>query len=243
MATSFWETAGAPVVQAGLGMFSAREAEKAGEEKLRRAGGPLFDTQMSVAGQALNRAGGLDPAAVARERFNQQQSILAPGYEQQMQSLQRQMRARGQGGIASFAPVPGTQATPGVPINPQLAALAAAQAGEKAKSAYGSLNEGEEQISRMLQRSGMLQSQALGARGTALRQLPPKAPGFLSQLAGAGTKLLGTPGGTQAVGKGLSSAYDWAKNILGGGGMFGNYSGGAEWSPFQKVDWSTELGD
>ena len=210
MAISFWENVAPGAVQAGVGMLSQRDAQREAEERLRRAQGPLYDATLSQAGKSLSLAGSMDPAAAARDRFNQQQALLAPGYDRDMQNLQRMATLRGQSGISSYSPVPGTQQVPGgAPINPQMAALLAAQSGEKAQSAYNSLNQGEQQLDRLISRSGMLQGQAQGQRSTgqaAMSQIPVKKS-FLSQV-------LGNQNTIGMLGKGLGWLLgdgDWAR--------------------------------
>jgi len=243
MAISFWENVAPGAVQAGVGMLSQRDAQREAEERLRRAQGPLYDATLSQAGKSLSLAGSMDPAAAARDRFNQQQALLAPGYDRDMQNLQRMATLRGQSGISSYSPVPGTQQVPGgAPINPQMAALLAAQSGEKAKSAYDSLNQGEQQLDRLISRSGMLQNQAQGQRSTgqaAMSQIPvKKSP--LTQILGGLPGLLGNKDTMGMLGKG----FGW----LTGGGMQGTagsnmsdpygYGGGVGFGDLRQQDFT-----
>lgn len=189
---SFWDTMGPGMLQLGGGFVGQRMAANRAEADLRKAQGPLYDKTMNLAGQSLSLAGGMDPQAMAAQRFAQQQALLAPGQEADVQALMRQLAARGQLGVASHGAVAGTAATPGVPMNPQLAALYAAQAGAKAKSAYDSQREGEAYLDSLLRRSGMLQGQAQTARSTGqtARNYMPGKPSIAETLLKGGMNLL-----------------------------------------------------
>lgn len=161
---SFWETMGPGLFETGLGLYTGKLEKDRAEKQLRRAQGPVFDQSQRLAGQTLSRAEGMDPKTMAAERFAAQQELLAPGNELAKQKLMRELQARGMLGAASFAPVPGTVAQPGVAMNPQLAALFAAQEGAKAKSAFDSLAEGEQQLDRLVNRGGALSRSAEASR-------------------------------------------------------------------------------
>ena len=212
---SFWDRLGPGLLQTGMGVYGGRQANKADEERLRRAQGPLYDQLMSQAGTSLSAAGSMDPKALGAERFATQQGLLAPGMEAQRAQLMRELQARGQLGTATFQPVPGTVATPGVPMNPQLAALYAAQEGAKAKSAYESLGEGERYLDTLLNRSKSLQGAAQTARSTGAQVTPyKKTTGGM--IAGGLTSLLKDPRAASAVWQGakkipgmLGEGWDW----------------------------------
>ena len=197
---------------AGTGALQQREAARASS---RRAGelGAAAAPYSQAAQQQLQMGLTRDPQQMAQERFTQQQALLAPGYQQQEQDLLRRLQATGQGGIASFGAVAGTQQTPGQAINPQLAALYAAQAGEKAKSAYGAQAEADTQIENLLRRSGMLQQGAAAAQGARRAAQPQyERPSTMSQILGGASSLLQN------------------KDAL--GSIIGLFGGGASANPF-----------
>lgn len=231
MSTSFWDQIAPGIGQAGGGMLSSYFTGKDDENRLKRAQDPLYGQAMGQARQSLGLAGAMDPVAAAKQRFEQQQGLMAPGRERDMQSLQRRLAAQGQGGIASFEPVPGTVAAPGQSMNPQMAAMLAAQEGAKSQSAYDALSQGEQQLDRLIGRSGMLQQQAQGQRASNLAT-QPRRPSFGSQVAGAMPGILGNKQVMGMLGKGIGRLFEG----FGGGGRFGQFSGGDEWAPFQRVD-------
>lgn len=200
---SFWDTMGPGMLQIGGGYLGQRMAANRAESDLRKAQGPLYDQLMGQAGKSLALAGNMDPQAMAAQRFAQQQALLAPGKEADIQALMRQLVARGQLGVASHGAVAGTAATPGVPMNPQLAALYAAQAGATAKSAYDSQREGEDYLNNLLRRGGMLQSQAQNARSTGVdaRRYMPSKPSVGETLLKGGMNLLKDPSVRGMLGK------------------------------------------
>lgn len=196
---SFWEElkpfGPGLLEQAGTLYGQSREAQ-AREKLLRRAQGPLYDTQQQMAGQSLGLARGTDPKAMAAERFASQQALVAPGNERDMQRLMAELQRKGMLGLSSFAPVPGTVATPGQGMNPHVAALLAAQQGAKERSAFDSLREGEQYLDQLVRRGGALQGQAQGARSAGQLamergQIAGRKPNITDQLLRGGMKLLG----------------------------------------------------
>ena len=229
---SFWDTVGPGLLQTGGNIYLRQKAAQEAEDRLRRAQGPLYNQTQDLAGQTLNLAQGMDPAKMAADRFAQQQAILEPGMQADQLALFRQLQAKGLLNAASFAPVAGTLNTTGGPMNPQMAALFAAQQGAKSQAAYQSLGEGQQYLNDLLQRSGMLQGQGQRAQATgqtAMGQIPAK-PSIAAQIVGGGMDILKDPSARSAVWNAvkkipgmLGSAGDWLGEIS----MpdFGTYSG------------------
>jgi hypothetical protein len=188
----FWDNTGQwgpGLFNTVAGLYTSNEANKEAEERMRRAQGPMYDTVMGASANALSLAGNMDPKAHAAERFNAQQELLAPGNEREENTLMRKLHAKGLLGVASFDPVPGTKPTPGVALNPYMAAMMAAREGAKAKSAYDALGEGEKYLDRLLDRSGQLERRAQTARSTgqrALQTIPSRSAQTLQLLQGLG---------------------------------------------------------
>jgi hypothetical protein len=232
---SFWDTMGPGLLQIGGNAFLGSRASKEAEERLRRAQGPLYDTQQTMAGKSLALAGSMDPTAMAADRFAQQQALVAPGNEAARLALMRELQSKGMLGTASYAPVAGTVNTTGAPMNPQMAALLAAQEGAKAQASYGSLKEGNDYLTQLLGNSGMLQRQAQDARTSGIRAqfgdrytgLPAK-PSLSEQVIKGGLNLLkdpkardavmgavkGIPGMLGSVNKWLFPAGDYSGNYM-----------------------------
>lgn len=210
---SFWEKFGPGMLQLGGGYLGERMAARRGEAELRKAQGPLYDQLMGQAGRSLSLAGSMDPQVMAAQRFAQQQALLAPGMEADRQDLMRQLQKQGLLGVSSFSPVPGTVATPGVAMNPHLAALYAAQEGAKAKSAYDAQREGEAYLDSLLRRSGMLQGQAQVARSTGqmARGYLPSKPSIGETLLRGGMSLLKDPRALKSVTGMIGSGIDWLR--------------------------------
>jgi len=228
---SFWDSIGPGLIQTGGNIFLDRAAAKRKEDLLRRAQGPLYDQQQAQAGQALTAAGNLDPNAMAAQRFKQQQELVAPGNEAEKLALFRQLQAKGMLDSASFAPVAGTASTPGVAMNPQMAALFAAQAGAKNQAAYQSMGEGQQYLNDTLQRAGMLQNQANSNRASGINAMTAaqiNKPTLTEQLLKGGMNILKDPRARDT----LMSSIKNIPDLLKGGasavsGMFG--SGGTGW--------------
>jgi hypothetical protein len=190
MATSsFWDGLGTGLLQTGVGVLAGKESEKAMLERLKAARGPLYDQEIGLASKSLGLAGGMDPKAMAAERFAAQQGLVAPSNEADEQALMRKLQAKGMLGVASHQAVPGTAATPGVAMNPHMAALYAAQAGAKNKAAYDSLGEGEKYLDQLLNRSSKLQAGADDRARAIYNITPPKQSTSSRLLQGAGSLL------------------------------------------------------
>lgn len=224
---SFWDEIGPGLLQTGGNIYLRNRASKEAESRLRRAQGPLYDQQQRLAGESLNLAGGMDPTAMAADRFAKQQALVEPGNQADLLALQRQLQAKGMLDSASFAPVAGTVSTPGVAMNPQLAALFAAQQGAKERASYNSLREGNDYLDQLLNRSGMLQRQAQGAQATgqqALNQIPAK-PSITEQIVKGGVNILKDPKARESVMAAIKGAPDFVRNLPGNvKGLFGDLS-------------------
>ena len=213
--SSFWDSIGPGLVNTGLGVLRKRYDKKDQDERQRRAQGPLYDQQIGLAGTALNRAASLDPQAVAQERFNAQQALLAEGDRGAEEALMRRLVAQGQSGIASYGGQAGAQQTPGQPINPQLAALYAAREARNAQSAFDSLNEGEAQIDRQVQRANTLSGQAENTRATRLPTTPSR-PSTTSQILSGAAKLLQQPNAIPGLFSAVGDIWGSLKGAFGG---------------------------
>jgi len=214
MATIDWGQIGQGLLRTGGNFWLQAQKRKQAEDELRRAQGPLYGQQQKLAGQSLALASGMDPRAMADERFKAQQALLAPGNAAAEQELMRRLQAQGLLGLSSFAPVPGTVQTPGVAMNPHLAALYAAQEGARSKSAYDALREGEGYLDRLVGRTGTLQGQANAAQqaGMFARAGMPQKPSIGQTLVSGGLKLLQDPKTVKTIGGLLGSAGDWLRD-------------------------------
>jgi len=215
MANNFWDTVGPGLLSTAGGFYGARQEQKQAEEDLRRSQGPLYDQMMGMAGTSFGQAAGMDPRAMAADRFKAQQALVEPGNEAQRLQLMRELQKKGMLGAGSFAPVAGTTATPGVAVNPQMAALLAAQEGAKSRAAYESLGEGEQYLDRLLGRGSKLASTATTARGENLAQR--QRAGVKSQ-GGIGSQLLSAVLKDPKMAMGmLGQGLDFLKGLGGGG--------------------------
>jgi len=226
---SFWDRIGPGMVQTGGNYMLGRRTASDSESLLRRAQGPLYDQQQAMAGGALNLAQNMDPNAAAAERFGQWEKLTAPGDEAKRLELMRVLQKQGMLGAASYAPVPGTVATPGVPVNPQMAALFAAQAGARERAAYNSMKERHQYQDNPLNRGGMLQRSAQGARSTgqnAMQQVTQK-PSIGQSILRGGMDIMKDKGGRDAILAAIKGAPAFVRNLPGTmSGMFGDLS---EW--------------
>lgn len=212
---------GPGLLQGGIGLFNQSNANKEAENRLKQAQGPLYNQTMGAAGNSLNLATSMDPKAMAADRFSAQQGLVQQSNEADIQKLQRELVAKGQSGIASHGAVAGTDpSATGQPMNPQLAALYAAQAGAKNKAAYNSLNEGEQYLNNLVNRSGMLQNQAAAQYNNGARQVAtlPSKSSQTSSMLNTGLGFLKDSGllssAFSGLGSGLSSLFsgsDWSR--------------------------------
>lgn len=222
--SDFWRNMGKQGMMGGLfdlgaGIYSTNQANKEASSRLRQAQGPLYDKAMSAAGTTLDRAGSFDPRAAGRERFNAAQGLLAGADSKSLDDLMRRLHVQGQSGIGSFSGV----APGGAAVNPQMEAYFKAKADRDARMAYDSLGEGEAQLDRQLNRSGMLQQQAAQRQNTGIQAQstqPSRSAQTLNLLRGAGSILKDT--GL------LNDGLDWLKNTFGNGAS--DYWGGSDFS-------------
>jgi len=211
---SFWDNLGPGMLRTGGEFLLGQRAAGDAENRMRRAQGPLYDQMIGQAGKSLSLAGGMDPAAMAADRFKQQQALVAPGDEAARLKLMRELQAKGMLGTASFEPVAGTVPS-GVALNPQMAALLAAQEGAKAQASYRSLDEGEQYLDNLLRRGGTLQSGANQARaqGQVALQTIPKRQSPLDALLKSGVGLLKNKETAKALPGMFRGGMDWLRNI------------------------------
>jgi len=212
--------------QAGSLYGQQRQASER-EKLLRRTQGPLYDQQQKLAGESLSLARGADPKAMAAERFAEQQKLLAPGNEADMNNLMQMLQSRGLLGLSSYSAVPGTQQQ-GAPVNPYVASLLAAQQGAKSRSAFDSLKEGEQYLDQLVRRGGALSGQAQqgqAAQQYALQQaqIRGRKPNITDTLLKGGMKLLGNKPAQDAIWEQLKRV----PGLLGFGGG-GDYFGGTD---------------
>lgn len=217
---SFWDQVGPGLfgtgVSTGVNILGEQRAGRQQQKLVRDVRGPLYDQQNQLAAQSLGLAAGADPQKMAAERFAAQQALLAPGDEAQRQDLMRQLQKQGLLGAASFEAVPGTAATPGVAMNPHMAALFAAQAGARQKSAYDSLREGEQYLDQLIKRSDTLQAGNRQMTTAALQNkvLTPKPSIAGTALKGA-SGLLQNKGVQKALFEGLKGLPGMFKGLFG----------------------------
>jgi hypothetical protein len=239
----FWrraadETPG--MLNLGVGLWGNNAARKEATNELNTAQGPEYQAAMGASQGALARAGSMDPQAAAQQRYNQAQGLLKGGDAASEDQLMRMLHSRGLLGVSNFNPnqksimVPGFDPatmggmpTGGAAVNPHMAAFYAARNARDGRMAYQSLDEGEAQTDRLLQRSGRLQNQANQGRDSTLQArdtIPSKAAGT-AQLLKSGLGLMKETGLLKDLPGMFRSGYDW----LGGKtGMWGGNSGGPE---------------
>lgn len=194
MPASFWDnvnwgSVGPGLLSAGIGVLSGKESDQEKQRRLQQAQGPLYDQEIGLASKSLALAGGMDPKAMAADRFAAQQGLVAPSNEADEQALMRKLQAKGMLGVASHQAVPGTAPQPGVAMNPYMAALYAAQAGAKNKAAYDSLGEGERYLDSLLNRSTKLQAGAADRTRAMYNIMPTERSTSSRLLEGAGALL------------------------------------------------------
>lgn len=211
MATQdFWGNIGSGLLGTGAGYMTTKAGEKDDERRKAASQDPLFMQMQNAAGQSMSLAGNTDPKAHAAERFGAQQALVEPGNKAKELEVLRRLHASGTSGLGSNAPVAGTVSTPGQPVNPQLAALYAAQQGAKETASYNSLREGEGYLNNMLSRAGMLSNAGNNRRTQNLAATPSKSPGMGTQLlSGLAGSLMKNPGM-------LGQGFDAIKSLFGG---------------------------
>jgi hypothetical protein len=190
----------------GVGLYGSNAGRNEAKERINASGMAEFD---AASRSALAQAGSMDPRAAAAERFGAAQGLLAPKDATDMQALQRMLHAQGQGGAATYGGVePG-----GAPINPQMAAYLAEKNKRDALLAYHSLEQGENQTDRMLQRAGMLQGQANARQNTAQGNKVPSRSTANFNLLRAGGDLFKDLGGLNGIGGLFQSGGNWLSGL------------------------------
>lgn len=219
MDQDFWRRAekGVPgMFDLGAGLYGMNAGQKEGQQRLNAAQDPLYRQASTASGAALTAAGNMDPRAAAAERFNAQSGLLAGKDSADEASLMRMLHAKGMLGAASFNPgVEGVNPT-GTPMNPQMAAFYAARGGRDARMAADSLDFGDNQVDRMLKRSGMLGDQAANRQRSGIAaqgMIPSRTAANVNLLKGVGDVMKNT-GVLKDVGGLFGKGYDW---LTGGG--------------------------
>lgn len=223
----FWrraEAAAPGMLELGVGLWGNRAGRKAAQGDLNAAQGPEYQAAMGASQEALRRAGSMDPKAAAAERYGAAQGLLKGGDAASEDQLMRMLHSRGLLGVSNFNPnqksdlVPGFDPatmggmpTGGVAVNPHVAAFHAARNARDGRMAFESLREGEDQVGRMLDRSGRLQTQANNQRASTLdarATVPSKSVGT-AQLLKGGVNLARETGLLKALPGMLGKGYDW----------------------------------
>ncbi len=233
----FLKKAGPGMLDFGLGMYSKNAAQKEAAQRLAQAQGPIYQQATNAASGMLTSAGGFDPNAFAADRFKQQQALLDPVYAKQTSDLMSTLRGRGQLGIATYNPGVEGITPNGTAMNPQLAALFAAQNAQRSKDAYGSLDQGQQYLDKTLDRAGMLQRTAANAQDTGLQaaRTQPSRAAANAELLKGGVGVLKDAGVlkdifSKAPGM-ISSGVGWLKDWWNGGpSLLGGFDTSSDFS-------------
>lgn len=238
---SFWSAAIPGMLNIGTGLYTSNLAMDEAKKRLAAAQGPLFNQANNAASGMLSAAtGGFDPQAFATQRFNAQQALVQPKNDADVANMMTALRAKGQLGLGVTNPgIEGYTPTPGVTVNPMMAALFAGQSAGRNQAAYNSMGEGQRYIDSLLNRSGMLSRQAQQVQQTGLTanaQVPSRAA-QVKQLLSGGLDVLKNTGITKKIPGLFGDAYDWLGNTTGlwqasgGSPDFANYA-------FSNEDWT-----
>lgn len=189
--SDFWRRMGqaAPgLFDLGVGLYGRNAAEKEAAGRLGKAQGPLYGQAMNLASGQLAAGGNFDPRAAAAERFNAQRGLLAGPDAKAEADMMRMLHSKGMLGSANYNPgVEGI--APGTLMNPHMAAFYAGRGARDARMAADSLDGGEAQLDRYLNRAGMLQRTASGTQSTGLeaqRTQPSRSASNMNLLKSAG---------------------------------------------------------
>lgn len=221
---AYWDKLGPGMVDLGLNYFGDLLKKKQTDKMLSTAQGPLYSKLQGAAGAGLDTLGSLDPNAIAKQQFDQQQALMAPGNQAAYLDLMRDLQSKGMLGMASYKPVAGT-ASQGGSMNPMLAALFAAQEGARSKAAYEALGEGQKavtstvgNITNLSGAGNAAQTSGVGAVNAGL--ITPK-PSILDTIIKGGTNAMSKPGGPTAVWEGIkavpglfSQGTNWLQQFL-----------------------------
>jgi len=167
--SDFWGKLGPGLLNLGAGLYTSSLANKDAASKLTAAQGPVYNAATSGTAATLGDAGNFDPNAFAAQRFAQQQALVAPVQQKQVSDLTRQLYARGMLGAGVYNPGVEGYTPNGSVVNPQLAALYAAQAAQQSKDAYGALDQGQNYLNTLVSRANSLNSIAGNAQATGIR--------------------------------------------------------------------------
>lgn len=213
----FWSKVTPGLLNLGLGLYNKNQAQNEAESRLRAAQGPVYKAATDGATGLLSAAGA-NPDALAADRFAQQQALVKPVQDRQLADLQAMLRARGQLGIGVYNPGIEGFSPNGMLVNPQLAAYYAAQAGQRSKDAYNSLDAGQTYASNLVNRAKSLQDLASNAQQTGIQAQntqPSRATGTAELLKG-GLGVLKDAGVFNNLPGMLSSGWDSIKGLFGG---------------------------
>jgi hypothetical protein len=223
----FWNTAGPGLLNLGVGLYNKNAAQKEAAGRLALAQGPLYGQAMGGAQATLGEAGNFNPDALATDRFNAGQALVAPVQQKQLADLQRMLYAKGMLGAANYNPGVEGITPNGTAMNPQLAAFYAAQNADQAKRAQAALGEGQTYANNLVSRAGNLQTIAGNAQGTGIAAQNTQPSGATSNgllLKGVTDILTKNPGL-------FKTGIDWLGGLFGGGGndtMLGGYNAGSD---------------
>ena len=209
--------------QTGFGMIGVNQAQKGQQTMLRELQGPNYGGFQSGAAGMLSQAANTNPQALAAQEYAKQQAVVAPSREKNMSDLLSMLRAKGMLGIANYqgasqgdsavAGLPGQtgqswQTTPGQAVNPFLASLLAANAGQDTAMAANALKTGQDVLSANVERATKLSGAANSAAQTGANVQPFGSPA--KAKAAGRTSLLGNVsgmfGGAGGAGKGIFDA-------------------------------------
>lgn len=204
----------------GTGVYGRNAGNKEAAGKLRTAQGPLYDQNMALSGSVLSRAGGFDPKAAAKERFDTQRGLLAGTDAADEQGLMRMLQSKGLLGLSNFNPgVEGIDPSE-TAMNPHMAAFYAARNARDRKMSADSMELGEAQLDRQINRAGTLQRNAANTQNagiTAQMTQPSRSAQNMEILKNVGGVLKNSglfKGGVDWLG-------DAIKRGFGGGARFG----------------------
>ena len=217
--SDFWRRMGPGLFDLGTGIYSRNQASREADSRLRDARGPLYDANTAGAQRALAQADSMDPKAAAAERFNAQQGLLAGPDAASEDQLMRMLYSRGLLGVSNYNPGVEGIAPGGPAMNPHVAAFYAARNARNSKMAADSLDAGEAQLDRQINRAGMLQGNAARAQQTGIQangMRPSRAAGNAEMLRGIGGILKDTDLLRRLPGM-IGSGVDWLRNLGGGG--------------------------
>jgi len=214
----FWDRSGPGMLGLGVGLYNRHQAEREARKRLAGAQGPLFQSAMTGAQGMLGQLGALNPDALAADRFNAQEALLAGPQAKDLADLQRTLYAKGMLGTANYNPgIEGIE--PGMLMNPHMAAFYAARNADRAKRAAGALDQGQRYADNLVTRASNLQGLAGNTQGTGLaaaRTQSSRAYGNAKLLKGAMGILKDNPKILSRIGGMLGDVFGGVGDWLGG---------------------------